>query len=285
MKSYAVLITFAGALILPLAACASAPSAANEEIAIPLDLSGPRPTVSVRIGNTAPEAWVFDTGAGGSVISIDRARALGLPEQQPVLIGSPAGGTPLEGFLTTVPAMRVGDVAMADVSLAAIPGPPRAHVGVLSPNAFAGRLVEFDFADSVVRIKTRAQTPTANATPYAGESARALPSLQLAVAGQTLPAFIDTGAPGAVTFPYAMASTLSLAAAPERIGVVGFVDGEHARYRAQLVGQIQIGPLTLTDPNVEFIDGLPFVTIGMEVLHRLIITLDPAQQRSWIALG
>lgn len=285
MKSHAVLVAFVMALMAPLGACASAPPAPNEEMEIPLDLSGPRPTVLVRIGNSSPETWVFDTGAGGSVINIDRARALGLAEQQPVRVGSPAGGTPLEGFLTTVSALRVGDVAMADVSLAAIPGPPSAHMGVLSPNAFAGQLVEFDFADSVVRIKDGAQAPTASATPYAGEAGRALPSVQIAVGGQTLSAFIDTGAPGAVTFPYAMAGTLSLAAPPERIGVVGFVDGEHARYRSQLVGQVQIGPLTLTDPNVEFIDGLPFVTIGMEVLHRLIITLDPAQQRSWIALG
>lgn len=265
--------------------CASVPAAFARETTIPIDLSGPRPTVSVRIGDSAPEAWVLDTGSGGSVITVDRAHALGLPEQQPVRIGSPAGGTPLEGFLTTVPSMSIGEVTINDVGLAAIPGPPSAHTGVLSPNVFAGRLVEFDFADSVVRIRDASEAPTSGATPYVGEGGRALPTLPVTVPGQVLNAYIDTGAVQAVTFPYEMAASLPLAAPPERVGVVRFVDGEHARYRAQVLGQVHVGPLTLRDPTVDFIDGLPFVNVGMEALRQLTITLDPAGQRSWAVLG
>ena len=86
---------FLPALVLALstslvAACAS--TEARQQQVIPLDLSGPRPAVQVSIGGRQPEPWVFDTGSEGSIVDVARARAWNLPEQRPVLIGSPAGG-------------------------------------------------------------------------------------------------------------------------------------------------------------------------------------------------
>lgn len=263
-------------------AIAAAPPLAHaaEPLILPLDLTGPRPTVRISLQGQAPETWVFDTGAGGSVINIERARALGLAEQGEVQVGSPAGGDPIRGFRTTITGARIGEVELPEFRAAAIPSMHGAdHSGVLSPNAFSGRLVTFDFARSQVRIEDRAAGPTSEPTPYSGRMP--LPAIAVTVAGQSYEAHLDTGAPHAISFPYAMAQSLPLAAPPEQVGVARFVDGEHARYRAQIVGAVQVGPLTLTHPEVSMIDGLPSVNVGTRVLRQMVVTLDPERRVSW----
>lgn len=262
-----------------------APSAARADDVIPLDLSGTRPAVSVTIGEAAPELWVFDTGAGGSVINMERARALNLPELQPVRLGSPAGGTPMEGFLTRLSGARLGDVALPELRIVAAPTILPDRGGVLSPNAFAGRLVTLDFARSELRIteKTQANIPAGEAIAYFGAGPHALPGIEVAVGdGPVQQAHIDSGAPGGLTFPYAMASSLPLAAPPVQVGQARFVDGPRPRYRATLQATVRVGPLTLENPEIDLIDGLPFLNVGMGLLRDMVITLDPAESRSWV---
>jgi hypothetical protein len=47
------------------------------------------------------------------------------------------------------------------------------------------------------------------------------------------------------------------------------------------VGEVQVGPLTLADPQVDLIDGLPFVNVGGQVLRQMTITLDPERRLAW----
>ncbi len=255
-----------------------------ETFDIPLDMSGVRPAVSVTINGGASELWVFDTGAGGTIMDITHARALGLAEEQPVRIGSPAGGTPQEGFLTTVQNMTVGGHALESVRVVAAPAALPDRGGVLSPLAFSGQLVTFDFAHTRVRVadKTPANTPTSAAMSYGGTGrGHALPSIPVTFGDQNWSAHMDTGSPGALTFPYMMAASLPLAAPPVQTGHAHFVDGDHARYGATLNGRVQVGPLTLDNPQVEFIDGLPSINIGMRLLSQMTITIDPEAQQTW----
>ena len=155
--------------------------------------------------------------------------------------------------------------------------------GVLSPNIFAGRLVTVDFGRGELRIGDRNAAPLGVGSPYANlHDGHALPAIGVDVGGQAFNALIDTGAPGGLTFPYSMASSLPLTSAPVRVGTVRFVDGEHARYSATLVGDVRVGALTLTNPEVELIDGLPFVNIGMGLLRGMSITLDPEARLVWL---
>ncbi len=272
---------------LALAALTSTAIAQPAAQTIPLDLSGTRPAVSVSINGAAPELWVFDTGAMGAIINIDHAHALNLPEQQPVQIGSPAGGTPMQGFLTQLSNATIGGVAMAPFHIVAVPTILPDRGGVIGPNVFAGKLLTLDLAHSQLRIaeKTPANTPQGEGAAYAGNGPHKLPAIPVTLNGQTTWAHIDTGAPGALVLPYSMASSLPLAAPPVEVGHARFVDGVHTRYSATLNGDVQVGPLTLHNPEIGFIDGLPNLNVGMELLTRLTITLDPEQQRSWVTVN
>jgi hypothetical protein len=199
-------------------------------------------------------------------------------------VGSPIGGTPIQAFRTTVANARIGDAALPEFSAVAMPLPGHLnHAGVLSPNVFSGRLVRFAFARNEVRVTDRANAPAGEPTAYTG--AHPLPAITVQVGGQTHQAHLDTGAPHVISFPYAQASSLPLAAPAVEAGRARFVDGERTRYSAQIVGTVQIGPLTLTDPQIAMIDGLPFVNVGTEALRRMTVTLDPERRVSWAELA
>jgi hypothetical protein len=254
---------------------------ADAPLVLPIDLSGSHPTVRITLAGQEPETWVFDTGAGGSVINIDRARALQLPEQEEVQVGSPAGGEPVRGFRTTITGARIGEAELPEFRAAAIPSMHSGarHTGVLSPYIFAGRLVTFDLARGEVRIADRSAAPASPPTPYS--ASHPLPAISVTIGTQTFEAHLDSGGPHGLALPYALAASLPLAAPPEQVGVARFVDGEHPRYRAQIVGAVQVGPLTLNDPEISMIDGLPFVNVGTPLLRRMTITLDPERRVSW----
>lgn len=250
---------------------------AAEDLVLPLDLSGPRPAVRVTVGD-AEELWVFDTGAMGGVVEIERARAWALPNLGPARVGSPVGGDPVEGFRTRIATARAGDVALPEFTAVAMPFPSSVGAGVLSPSMFSGRLVTLDLARAELRVTDRTEPP-ADATPYTGR--HPLPAIPVSIGADTHLAHMDTGSPGAVTFPYAMAEALPLAAPPVQVGMARFVDGERARYEAQIVGEVRVGPVTLANPQINLIEGLPFVNVGAQVLRRMTITLDPERRLAW----
>ncbi|GAM97590.1 hypothetical protein U91I_01217 [alpha proteobacterium U9-1i] len=280
MTPRTILMTIAMAFVSPITLIVAP---AEAEQIYHFDMSGTRPALSVSVGDRPAELWIFDTGAAGNVVEIERARAWSLANNGEAQIGSPIGGTPLQGFRTAISGARIGDAQLPEFNAVAMPLP--AHLeraGVLSPNTFRGQLVTLDFARNELRVreKTDANLPEGVAIPYQS-GGHPLPGIDVHVAGQDFVAHLDTGAPHTLTFPYAMASSLPLVAPPERVGVARFVDGERARYRAQLRGQVRVGPLTLTDPEIGLIEGLPFLNVGMGLLNQMTITLDPAERRIW----
>lgn len=281
MQLKSILATLAWALVSPVTLVVA--SAEAQEQSFRFDMSGTRPALWVSVGDRPAELWIFDTGAAGNVVEIERARAWSLANNGPAQIGSPIGGTPMQGFRTSVSGARVGDTALPNFNAVAMPLP--AHLeraGVLSPNTFSGQLVTLDFAHNELRVrdKNAANTPAVAPTSYQS-GGHPLPGIPVRLGDQEFVAHLDTGAPHTLTFPYDMAASLPLAAPPERVGVARFVDGERARYRAQLRGTVQVGPLTITDPEIGMIEGLPFLNVGMGLLNQMTITLDPAERLVW----
>lgn len=256
---------------------------------ISLDLSGPRPTADLRMGSGAPVTAIFDTGAAASVVWMTYARDLNLPNQGSANAAGP-GGTPVEGFRTTISG-RLGEAEFSQSLAVALDMtlPLPGISAIISPTVFSGRLVRFDFARSqaVVMDKTPENLPLTEADSYSRSlnpfAVSRLPTAQVRWPnGQTTTAHVDTGAAGGLILPLELAETLTLAgpltpAEPSRmVGVV------RNAFQGDVVGDVRVGPLTLANPRVKFVDGLVHATIGMEVLRNTVIVLDPEEYRSWI---
>ena len=252
---------------------------------IPLDLSGPRPLASLTIGTAAPVRVIFDTGASGNVLDAEFATSLQLPNLGPARVGSPAGGTPVEGFQTRIAAGTLGNARLADVRAVAFPFPMEGVEGVFGPGTFAGRLVHVDLGRGEVRIsdKSSASLPSGEAHPYS-EGPRGLPGVGIEIAGRRYDGHIDTGSNRGLSLPLALAAELPLEAPPQPAGTARAGGGgrELQVYTARVRGTVQVGPVALENPQVAFIDGLPRINVGMEVLRSLVIVLDPAERRGWL---
>lgn len=252
---------------------------------IPLDVTGPRPTAQLTVGTHAPVTVIFDTGAGGTVLLPEFAAKLSLPNNGPVGVGSPAGGAPRQGYLTTIASARLGDAPIANARAVVVDlGLPLEGIsGIMSPNAFAGSLVRFELKRSrvVVVPKTPATVPTAQAFPYSA-SGHPLPSVTVDFAGIKLEAHIDTGNGRGLALPLELAKRLKLKTPLTPTKELRMVSSTHKAYTAEISGTVHIGPLTLTDPLATFVEGVPQANVGFSVLKDLTIVLDPAERRSWL---
>ena len=270
------------------AAAAAAQAPAAPEV-IALDLSGPRPIAMLSIGGGAPVPVIFDTGASGNVIDAEYARGAGLPEEGPALVGTPAGGEPLRGFRTTIADGRLGNAALRGVRAVAVPMPVMQALsvkGVFGPGTFSGRLVHVDLGRGEVRVteKTAALIPAGTSFPYGGAGPRSLPGVTVEIGGRSYDAHIDTGQPGMLAFPAAMAGELPLdgelrpSARPARLADGAPRESREGRIR----GTVRVGPLTFENPEARFIEGLQRVNVGIAALRGVTIVLDPAERRSWL---
>ena len=284
-----MLARLAGLCLTGLAACAAAVAAqapAGPAI-VPLDLSGPRPIAMLKVGEGAPVPVIFDTGASGHVLDSDFARTAGLPEEGAAHVGTPAGGPPMIGFRTRVTGL-LGDASLANVPAVALPMPAMRGLsvsGVFGPSTFSGRLVHLDLARSQIRVtdRTPETIPAGAPYPYSDDGPRSLPAMTVEIGGRSFDAHIDTGNPGLLTFPTALAESLPLDGPLRPRNPARLADGvPRNAFDARLRGTVRVGPLTFENPEVRFMDGLRRVNVGMAALRGSTIVLDPEQRRSWL---
>lgn len=279
MHRRALLLTLAASPFFAATAYADAPRV------IPLDITRRQPRVRLSINGIDHGEAIFDTGAGASTFSRPLAEELNLPRTGEIQVTSGAGGPPIDGFTTRIMGASINGVAIPDFDAAAIPMARPDTISVLSPLIFTGQLVELDFAHSQMRIldKTPANIPTATPVPYtSGE--HPLPAIPLTLpGGATLPTHLDTGSPAQLLLPRELADALPLSTPLAEVGRARMINTERVIYRATLNGNAQVGPVTLTNPQIDFMDGLNHGNVGMALLRRLNITLDPAERRLWIA--
>lgn len=267
------------------AALAVSPSArAGDGAIIPLDVGGPRPTAELVIGAHAPVTVIFDTGAAGSVLVPDYAAKVGVPNEGEARVGSPAGGAPRVGYRTTIASARLGEATFTNARAVVVDlGLPLEGIsGVISPYVFSGSLVRFELKQSrvVIAPKTPETIPNGDALAYGGR--HPLPSVTIDVAGVKIEAHIDTGNGRGLALPLEFAKRLKLKTPLTPTKDLRMVSSAHKAFTAEISGTVQIGPLTLTDPAVVFVEGVPSANVGFSVLKELTIVLDPAEQRGWL---
>jgi hypothetical protein len=257
------------------------PAAAACQPPIKLDVSGPRPTVEMTTRNGRSGVAVFDTGSMGAIISPELARQLGLAKEGPV--GAPfdrlaAANT----YSSTLRGLRLAGVPVGDIPVPVVPSPVPGISGILSPQIFRGKLVEVNLGKAQLRLCDRAAGLAAlgPGTPYSG-GPFPLPAIPVTVGPTKVAAHIDTGSPMALGFPLRFAKQFALASPLKQTGAVQGHNGVHPIYVAKIKGTVQVGPLTLTNPEARFSDVFPMPNVGTALLRQVVLTIDPQGQRSW----
>jgi len=258
--------------------------------AIPLDLSGPRPTAQLTIGGAPAAAAIFDSGAAASVLRLSYAQRLGLPNRGPAMAHAPSGA-PVQGYQTAIALAKLGNAEFDNALAVAldIPLPLEGVDAIISPTVFSGRLVRFDFAArraDILPINAQ-NTPLAQSEPYIGGDQHAMltrtPGVTVHLPGDVdAAAIVDTGSRYGLSFPLEILHRVPLLAPPQPDEPSRMIGVERAAFKATLNGAVRVGALTLQNPVVRFEEGAPTGNVGFEVLRASLLVLDPAGQRSWI---
>jgi hypothetical protein len=263
-----------------------APRPARLDQTIVLDLAGPHPTAQLFVGSRSPVTVIFDTGAGTNIVGTALATTLGLPNNGVIAVGSPGATAPLNGFLTVIPFARLGDAVIDNTQAVAIDLPMLLPgiAGVISPNSFSGRLVRFEFARgrAIVMDRTKDRMPEGPGDPYGGEMGHPLPAAQIDLAGTRFIAHLDSGSHFALCLPFEISKQVPLRGKLVAIEPIRMTGATHAAFRATIAGTVRIGPLTLSDPDVIFEEGVPIANVGIRILREMILVLDPEAKRSWM---
>jgi hypothetical protein len=263
-------------------ACASeaAMAAPTCQQAIPLNTSGPRPTVMMTVANGKGGKAVFDTGSMGTIVDVGFAQTAGLANEGPV--GPPYDRMPFPNkYASTLHGLRLGGILIGDTRVPVLPAPEPGIAAVLSPQLFSGRLIEVDLGKRKLRVCSRSDARQLGpGTPYSS-GPFSLPAISVRIGKTTLPAHIDTGSPFALSFPLEYARQFSLIAPMVKIGTGRSHNGEGDIFSAVIRGEVQIGPLTLTNPKVIFTDIIPNPNVGSELLRQMVVIIDPDAKRSW----
>ena len=254
---------------------------------ISLDLSGPRPVALLKVGTHRPVKAIFDSGAGATIVNAHFARELGLPDQGDIDVGSPGASAPVKGTITSISPARLGNAEIDDGRGISMNFPPtiEEYSSIVSPNAFRGRLIRFEFSKgrAIVMDKTAATIPRDNAAAYGGEDVHPLPAAEIEVAGRKLIAHLDSGSKYGLNLPLSLAKHLPLKGPLVAHEAVHMVGGKHKAYAARIDGVVRIGPLSLKDPQVLFLEGVPPIgNVGIQVLKQLTLVLDPEEMRAWL---
>lgn len=241
--------------------------------------SDDRVLVMMRVGTGELVPMVFDTGSDGHsfdtlIVTRNHLRQIGKTVEVD-------GST---GRRRTLPTYAIPDVSIGGLRAGRITGVSLDYdrddaMGIISPEMFGGRLVSVDFSSNRADVlsKTHDHIPTEPSTAYQG----GLPATEVIMPdGSKTIANFDTGFDGAISLPIAMMKTVPLMEAATIVGRYKTINTEGPVYGARVKGDIAVGPLVLKNPDVTFIGEA--MNIGLPLMRRLKIVLDPEAKRTWV---
>ena len=269
----------------------------QDSVTVPFQLLNNHIYVDVSINGSAPQPFVFDTGAT-NVLDADVARHLQIKIE---------GALPTTGFgdaisetgLAKVKTVGVGGLTIPDqvfttqqsAGWQAIEGTPSG--GLIGYEFVKRAVLTIDYAARTMTFtKPGAFQPPANVTPIAFTFSEHIPMLPGTLDGVPGQFELDTGSRGALTVmgPFAEANHLGEKIKPHVSGTTGYGVGGPARALLGRAGSLVLGPVTVKGPIAEFAlnqqgggnEQHTAGNIGGDILKRFTVTLDYGHQRAWL---
>lgn len=265
-------------------------------VGIPFEFLGNIMLVRARINDSAPLKFIFDTGAGITVINELRAKSLGLQPKSKVAvngIGGSLNGVLLREISLSLGGARVTNQVTAGLTFSTLPCEVQDIDGVIGYDFIREFVVEIDFKAQTISLydpKSYTYTGRGETIPLTiTRTPRARATLTLAGRRSAEGLFeIDTGSDGtlSVNTPFVKRHALLKALNRQRQSKERGVGGKSATVESR-VESLQMGSFVLRNPIVSFSlaskgastkednDG----PLGNEVFRRFRMTIDYSRQR------
>jgi len=145
--------------------------------------------------------------------------------------------------------------------------------GILSANALADYLVTIDYPNSKLIIDSD-ELNTADEDVTAFIQKDNVINFNIFIDGNKLEAHLDSGNPGGFDIPFSFKDKLSFKKEPVEGGVINTPVASFKKWKATLDGDVKIGNITYTNPDINLVEGFQFVNVGYNIIKDLRITID-----------
>ena len=264
-----------------LAAATAMPARADPKPSaiVPLYISTNRPLAMLTIGDSAPMPVVFDTGTTENILDARLGKLNGLNvvghfdlvDDVSKKSASVPTATVAEARFSGVPldikVVRLSDRSSGDD-----------EAGVFGPYSFGNRYVVIEAGLNRLRIipKDSGFVPPGPGHAYVED----IPATEIRIGGKTYDAVLDSGHNSALSFASDLMKSVPLKAPATIVGKAVSALASQDVLGGEVAGSVRIGPYSLQDPPVAFIDTVN--NVGFPVIRQLTIILDPANKRTWV---
>jgi hypothetical protein len=245
---------------------------------VPLYVSTNRPLAMLTIGDSAPIPVVFDTGTTENILDAGLGKLIGLKvvgnfklvddvsKKSTLVPTAAASNARLSGVPLDIRIVRLSDQFSGD------------EAGVFGPYSFGNRYVVVEAGLNRLRIIPRDSgfVPPGPGHAYMYD----IPATEIRIAGKSYDAVLDTGHDTALSLPADSVKSTPLKAPAKVVGKAISALAEQDVFGGELAGPVDIGPYSLKDPSVTFVDTV--INVGFPVIRKLTIVLDPANKRTWV---
>jgi len=273
-----------GTRILPSGPSALGPYTPPTTLSTAIDLFR-RMTAPVFINGQGPFPFVVDTGANESVISLELAAQLNLPKGPPQPLHSIVDVQMAE--TVTAAEMRVGDRAMTNLRMSALPADGIGGPGLLGLDRLSDQRLTLNFSDRrlLLQASKKARSDPDDIVLAARRRSGQLTLIDAKVMDETVTAFLDTGAE--VSCGNLKLKTFIQSRIPPdhwRPAAIISVTGQTLEGESATLSSMHVGVLNINHLNVVFADLHTFHIWNMVDVPAMVLGIDVLCQFQQVAL-
>jgi CubicO group peptidase (beta-lactamase class C family) len=250
-------------------------------VRIPMDLKSHIPVIEAKVNGKGPFRFAVDSGFGGMMqVTPALAQKLALPVIGEAIGGDPSGKNQATVRILHAESVDIGEVHFGQVDVGEQSG---RHLdgadGIIGLQLFSSLIVTFDYPKSRFEVDGGGLPAADGAKILTYSAERGIPTIEVDVAGVKVKTDIDSGSPALLSIPLSLAKSLPLAEEPRVFGHGRTVGNDFDIYGAPLKGEAHVGAITLTNPQLDFVEIFPVGNLGFRFLKDLVVTFDPANHR------
>ncbi|HEX6218678.1 MAG TPA: retroviral-like aspartic protease family protein [Sphingomicrobium sp.] len=244
-----------------------------------------RLSVEVKVNGNGPYRFVVDSGADTSVVGLKIARGLQLPLATPAVLNSMTARNVVDRV--HVDHLTVGSSAFRNLQLPALREIDLGGEGLIGIDALVAQRLMMDFERKTIkvedaRVPVRAMPGEIVVTAYRRRGQLIL--TQVKAAGLPLEAVIDTGSEVTIG-NLALRDKLIRGHRDKfwKVQATG-VTGVTMDLQMAVIGELQLGPVTLKNVPMAFADVPPFALFGLSDKPALLLGTDMLENFRRISL-
>ncbi|HEX7711120.1 MAG TPA: retroviral-like aspartic protease family protein [Sphingomonadaceae bacterium] len=232
-----------------------------------------RMTVPVKIDDSGPYAFMIDTGAEATVVSLDLADRLGLAERSPATLVAMASRKPIETAF--IPHLELGSRSF---NIQTAPLVDRSNIGaadgVLGLDSLQNQRVLIDFAEQRIAVADARDLGGNRGYEIVVTARRRLGQLIITSArfdNVRVAVIVDTGAEASIGNDALMRRLRGGNAGPAQITDI---NGVQASGTVRLASEVRIGDAKLSNIPVAFVESPLFKQLGLEGQPAMVLGMN-----------